>query len=398
MRTFLWCGYASYFLIGLAHVVIGSVLPELLGHYGKDYASGGQLIALQFAGFLAGVLSGPWWSQRLGKRGALLLALTCLSLGELTLAWLPPWTMLLGIAPFAGFGFGMIETVIGALVIQYIEEGYKTKAMTRLEVFFGVGALAMPLVSALLIASGWWRGGFLLLGAASVTMLLLWALLPLGQMASLMNKPGEPGAEQPVHGDKASQTGRRPVLYLTVFIMIFLVYVGTEMSIANFLPSMLVETLALKPEIGALSVTCFWGAMSVGRLFAAGVVDRVGATRYLLWSGAGCTVMLAGLALATGIWSSFLLILLIGLMMSGMFAILLIYANGFFPGAEERVTSFLIASGGIGGALLPMLTGWFMDRFTVQHTLWVLVGFAALLWVLLVGACGFLGQRKLAER
>ncbi|MDQ1910452.1 MFS transporter [Paenibacillus sp. GD4] len=387
MKTFLWCGYGSYLLIGLAHVIVGSLLPEMLSYYAVDYSSGGQLIALQFAGFLVGVLSGPWWSARLGKRGALLLSLTCLTAAELVFALLPPWTIVMTVAPLAGFGFGMVETVIGALVIQYLEEQQKTKVMTRLEVFFGVGALVMPLISSLMIALGMWRGAFIMLATSSAALLLMWLFLPLGSMTSLMSRTegGNGGTEavspQPSKG--------APVLYLAVFLLIFLVYVGTEMSIANFLPSMFIETLHVKPEIGALSATCFWGAMAIGRLFAANVVERVGTSRYLLWSIAGATLLLGAFAMNTGPWGSFALVLLIGLMLSGMFAILLIYANGFFPGREERITSLLIASGGVGGALLPLLTGWSMDRFTVEQTLLVPVMFSALLLLLIGWASRF---------
>ncbi len=101
-------------LIGLAHVIIGALMPELLAHYGKDYSAGGQLVALQFFGFLIGVLAGPWFSQKLGKRGALLVSLFCMALGEMVFFTLPPWGIVLAIAPLAGFGFGMVETIIGA--------------------------------------------------------------------------------------------------------------------------------------------------------------------------------------------------------------------------------------------------------------------------------------------
>ncbi len=85
-------------------------------------------------------ISGPWFSQKLGKRGALLVSLFCMALGEMVFFTLPPWGIVLAIAPLAGFGFGMVETIIGAVVIGHFEESRKTVAMARIEVFFGVGA------------------------------------------------------------------------------------------------------------------------------------------------------------------------------------------------------------------------------------------------------------------
>ncbi|TVY00295.1 MFS transporter [Paenibacillus cremeus] len=396
MRAFLWTGYGSYFLIGLAYVIVGALLPEMLAYYGKDYDSGGQLVALQFFGFLIGVLTAPWWSKKLGKRGALQLCIGCLSAAELAFFTLPPWGVVLAIGPIAGFGFGMVETILGALVIQYLDEGQKTVTMTRLEVFFGIGALAMPLLASFFISTGWWRGSFLILGLISAGMLLLWLQLPMGKMSTLIGKPSsdEPGTDETsIESSAASGKASLGVLML-LFILMFALYVGTEMSVANFLPSILVENVKLKPELAALGATCFWGAMSVGRLFAAKLAGKTGFKAYLLFSCAGGCIVLGGFAMASSAAASFILITLLGLVMSGMFAILLVYANSFFPGLEERVTSVLIASGGIGGASIPLLTGWCMDQFTLQQTLGLLVVFYALMLVLMLLAARAVKARK----
>ncbi|CAG7626075.1 Glucose/mannose transporter GlcP [Paenibacillus solanacearum] len=383
MKAFLWNGYLSYLLIGLAHVIMGSLLPEMLAHYGKDYSAGGQLVSLQFFGFLLGVLSGPWWSGKLGKRGALFLCLGCLSAAELVFFTLPSWPVVLTVAPLAGFGFGMVETIIGALVIQFLEGSRKTFVMTRLEVFFGLGALGMPLISSIFIAGGWWRGAFLSLGVLSFAMVVLWALLPLGRMQAMMQKTaaGE-GAE--LHSPPTFR--HKPIGLFAIFIAVFAIYVGTEMSVANFLPSILVANVQLQPEIAVLGGTCFWGAMAVGRLFAAHLAERFGYAAYLLASCVGGCVVLACFAMVQGAAASFALIALLGLVLSGVFSITLIYANSFFKGLEERVTSILIASGGVGGATLPLLTGWCLDRMTIPQSIWLLVAFYALMVALVFWA------------
>ncbi len=127
MRAFFWNGCLSYLLIGLAHVIMGSLLPEMLVYYNKDYSDGGLLVSFQFTGFLIGVLAGPWCARQLGKRGAILMCLFCLSAAQLVFFSLPAWGLVLAVAPVAGFGFGMVETIIGALVIQYMEDSQKKR-------------------------------------------------------------------------------------------------------------------------------------------------------------------------------------------------------------------------------------------------------------------------------
>jgi FHS family glucose/mannose:H+ symporter-like MFS transporter len=79
------------------------------------------------------------------------------------------------------------------------------------------------------------------------------------------------------------------------------------------------------------------------------------------------------MAVNVSITGGYTLVLLLGLLMAGMFAVALIYANRFFPGMTERTTSLLIASGGLGGALLPLAAGWSMDHLTTRFTLGIMV-------------------------
>ena len=78
-----------------------------------------------------------------------------------------------------------------------------------------------------------------------------------------------------------------------------------------------------------------------------------------------------------------------GLFFSGLFGIALVYANGLLPGMTERTTSLLVALGGVGGAILPRLTGWFMDNYTVRTTMWGISGTVVLLLLVLVAWLGF---------
>lgn len=139
MKKVLWLGCLSYLLIGFAHVVIGSLLPKLLEHFGRNYSEGGSLIFAQFIGFLAGVLVSPVLTQRLGKKSLLLSAIGLLAGAELVYTIIPLWEALYPIGFIAGFGFGTIEAIIGTIVIMAFTEKAGS-AMSRLEVFFRAGS------------------------------------------------------------------------------------------------------------------------------------------------------------------------------------------------------------------------------------------------------------------
>ncbi|WP_405106451.1 MFS transporter [Paenibacillus sp. FSL K6-1217] len=388
MKKLIWIGCLSYFVIGLAHVVLGSILPILLQHYDRNYSEGGQLIFSQFAGFLAGVLVSPLLNRRFGKRGGILIATGLLLCAELAYAFLPPWGWMYVIAVAAGFGFGMIEAVIGTIIIAAVTEGTAV-AMSRLEVLFGVGALLMPLAASPLIAAGQWRLAFLIVAAFSLISLLFWTKSGFGPLQSVLDER----PSRPAQRAAASKTRRLSLPYkgkqwvvLGLFILFFFLYVGTEMSLVNFMPAIFIAKLGMSESSAALTVTFFWLAMSAGRLFAGVIAERISYRIYVLVSCFAALLLLIVFPFAGHRLAAFAVILLLGLFMSGIFSIALVFSSKLLPGAEESTPSIMIASGGIGGAVLPLLTGWSMDHMQIAQTSGLLAAFAALLFLLSVTA------------
>jgi Fucose permease len=380
MNRLVWLGCLSYMVIGMAHVVAGAVLVPLIGAYGVDYGDGGQFIMNQFLGFLVGVLGAPSATRRLGRRSALVLALGCLTAAEAAYSLLPPWGWMLAAAPIAGIGFGMTEAVLGAIIIEFVTDG-KASAMAKLETFFGIGALVMPIVAGLLIRWDVWQMAFPIVTALSGITMLLWMTLSFGKADELIAYRSAAAADR---------TDAKPARYapaawplLLAGTLYFALYVGMEMSYSNYLPAILLERTGMGEAAASASLSLFWGMMVVGRMFAGRIADRSGYFRYLMISTAAGTGMLAMMALTGSAGASLLWIGLAGLLWSGVFAVALLYVNQYIPGMTERTTSLLIASGGIGGALLPRAAGWFMDHAGADGTLWLIAASASLLIALL---------------
>ncbi|MEX2460176.1 MAG: MFS transporter [Paenibacillaceae bacterium] len=375
MSRLLFMGCAAYLLIGLSHVIIGSLLPELLTHYNLHYSSGGQLVFTQFSGFLLGVLLVPWMTATFSKRSTLFMMLIVLGIAQLAYGFLPPWPLMYAIGFIAGFGFGSIEAIIGALIIESIHDK-KAMAMSRLEIFFGVGALIMPLFASWMIRIGYWHISFYIIALTSLLLALGFKILPLGQAEEHLSKKitNTTKTHVPLPYNKREK-------YVLLFcILFFLIYVGSEMSLANFLPSFLIVNLNIDSALASLSVTCLWGTMVVGRIITGIIADKVNYTSFLLWSCLGTVIFTTLFVFVTSSWSAFIVIMLIGLFMSGIFAVSLLYANKLLPGKIEKTTSILIASGGVGGALMPLAMGWIMDHATVNMAvIFIIMGTVALL-------------------
>jgi FHS family glucose/mannose:H+ symporter-like MFS transporter len=384
MKRMIWMGCFLYLLIGLAHVVLGAIMPELLDYYELDYKDGGLLIFLQFFGFLIGVLIAPSCTVWLGRRQVVLMSLLSLLVGQIVYSFLPPWHWMLMAAPVAGFGFGMVEAAIGALIIGFVKDK-KAVAMSKLEVFFGVGALIMPMLASYFILRDAWELSFPVIVVYTLVIAVVWMRMSFIEMDPLLDKkkltPGEV-VERMTYSRKSL-----PILYLMIFF--FILYVGIEMSIVNFLPSIMIENNGVTKASATMSVTFFWSTMVLGRIFAGVIAEKINYSRYLLYSSFGALLFLTLFSFSTKLWISYTIILWLGLMMSGIFAIGLIFTNHVMPGMTGRTTSILVASGGIGGMLLPLLTGWFMDLYPVHMTQWLLIGLIAVMVLLVCLAIRF---------
>lgn len=373
----LSCGF--YLLIGITSVVLGALLPVLLSHYERGYSDGGFLLFLQFLGFLVGVIVAPALTTRIGRKAMLTLALICIVAAYTLLGFLPSWSVVLLLTIIVGFGSGIIEPSVGAFTIEFTEN-QKAVAMSKLDVFFALGALLIPAVAALFIWMNLWHLTFYTVAVLSLVLMLLWITMP-RPAALYLEQAGE---NTVTHAAGKAQYSRKHLGLLTIFVIFFFIYMGLELGLMNFLPSILVERLQLQESVASLSVSILWIAMIIGRLFSGKIAESVNYMPFLIWSTVGTLLFTVAMVFVTGQWATYVLIFGTGLFMSGLFCIALVYANVLIPGMTERTTSILIASGGIGGAILQYVTGWSMSTGPVVNTIWILAGFCLILLLTLM--------------
>jgi FHS family glucose/mannose:H+ symporter-like MFS transporter len=392
-------------LTGFTLVIVGSALPELLAFYGKGYDDGGLLVFVQFVGLLCGVLSMPSLIRLAGRRRTIVAGLLCLSVETLFLL-APPWEATLPILFVAGFGAGLVESSIGALVLLAAADR-PASAMSKLEVTFGLGALAMPFLVSLLIAKQAWIYAFPVLGLSSLLVSVAWMVLSFGPLDGPLRQKGnaatrerasgvdtdglwrpdaEPTAAAAAPAGEKKRAGGGGLYVFLLCALFFSLYGGSEASLIHFLPSVFMEDRHASASVASLVVSVYWTGMVIGRAVTGALADRFGYYPFLLASTGGAAVMLALLAAGGGLQVGFALVFFVGLFMSGMFAIALIFANRQLPGRTDRTTSLLMAVNGLGGALLPYAAGWTMETFPVKATVWLLAGSLGTMLLFLVFA------------
>lgn len=391
MKKFVWLACIIYCLNGFGHIIIGTVLEPMVQSYGIDYGDGGQLIMNQFLGFLIGVILAPAIVNSLGRRNTVFLALLAFAISQFALGTLP-WTIILFITPLGGAGIGILETVIASLIINHFKQK-KATVLILAEVFFGVGALLIPVISAFFIMKGIWNVSFVVVGIVTTITMLFWLFLSYGELDPVLKKQPKVVTKDGVKQKHRYSRKQLPVIITGAFF--FFMYVGTEMVIPNYLPTILSFTTELGASGLAMSITVFWAAMTLGRISMTIIIDRIGYGKLFVICCIGQFLSLVLFASSTSVMVSFISIFAAGLLMGGIFSIGLLIINEAADGFVDWTTSLLVAMGGLGGSLLPKITGELIDRYSITVTLWSIV-FCAFVLVALM-AIIFYFKNKLNE-
>lgn len=393
MKKFIWLVCLIYCLNGFGHIIIGTVLESMVDSYGVVYSDGGQLIMNQFLGFLVGVLFAPVIIKSFGRRITVFMSLFLFGTAQLLLGLQLPWNTLLFIVPLGGAGMGILETVIAALIIGHLKEK-KATILVLVEVFFGVGALLIPIISAYFLLNGTWNMSFITVSVLVFLTMILWLVLPFGPLQSALKKE----QSSKLTNKKKSKPKRHTKKQLPLIIVgaaFFFMYVGTEMVLPNYLPTILSKTTGLSASTLAMSITVFWAAMTIGRMSMTFIIDRIGYHKLFVISCIGQFLSLILFASSTSVTVSYIAIFLTGLLMGGIFSIGLLIINEISDDLIDWTTSLLVAMGGLGGAFLPKIIGVLLDNYAINVTLWTIVFFAFMLVVLMSAIFHF--RKKASE-
>lgn len=377
MRSFFPNAFLMYVLNGLSTVVLGAVLPVMLLHYHASYIVGGQVMLCQFIGFLAGVGVASSAIHRIGYRATLVTASVAMGLGELLTGTLPPLPVVAVLCFLNGFGLGAMQTTIAASVMEWYE-GRRAVVMSRLEVAFGLGALLMPLFASWLLAIGQWPYAFTVPGGVALAFGAMWLSVRLDGRGAGGAGPGD------AHSGRSEMTRRTGVVVLTLFLVMTFLYVGIESAMNGFLPVIFIAYLHASASTASLTITVFWSSMVMGRTLTGRIVRKVPYARFLLWSISLAVVLLMGLTAWRDTAFFYIMIFLVGLAMSSIFALIMVFANHTFAGRTRLITSLVTAFAGLGGAALPVAVGWLMDTLPVVAVVWSIALFMLVLLVVLL--------------
>lgn len=334
---------------GVSMITLGAVLPELCEALSLSEADATGLTTLLPAGLLAGsLLFGPI-VDRFGHKPVLVTCCLLVDAALLAVALGRDAAMLRWAIFAIGLGGGALNGETNALVTEIYEGARRASRLSLLGVFYGIGALAIPLLLAWLSRS--YDYNTVLTGISAV--------LALGIVFCAVTR--FPGAKQP-QGFPLREAGKiitHPIMLVVALLLFF--QSGVE-GITNNWSLMYLDSLGIGITDGRLALTAMLAGLTAARLVQSFLFSRVEPMRVLLASLVLTACGFAGLAVATGVWAAVISMAVIGAGLASTFPVMFGVLGERFPALSGTAFSVALTVALCGQTALNYTVGAVADK------------------------------------
>ena len=314
------------------------------GHYSLSCLS--ELLAGSF-------IFGPI-ADRYGYKMLLVISSLCLFAGFEGLAFTGSAAMLKLFILLIGIGGGAINGATNALVSD-ISEKEKSANISLLGVFYGLGALGMPLILGIL--KGRINFEIIVAGVGIITFLA-------GLFFLFINFP-PPKQERGVPFTKSLRLVKDKVLLTIALFLCF--QSGFEGIINNWTTTYLVHSLGIEQSSALYALSSFVAGIVIMRLLIGSIFRTFSSKKLLVMA---FILILAGLLLlksATSFNVAIAGFVLLGAGLSGGFPIMLGFVGNLYSDMSGTAFSLVFFIALIGNTLINLLMGFIAQKYGIDH-------------------------------
>lgn len=336
------CALAFIFL-GIAGVMPGATLPELARAMNVPLESAGIIFTMSQIGILLAALGAGRLLDVTSQRVVLAVGNVIIALGLAAMAFCSDLTGGLVTNFLFGFGYGVAALAPNVIITNMYRER-SGEALNIINVFYGVGAIAGPMLTGLSIDRlgnfryAYWLGAGLLLILSVVALFVHFPAL-----------------------EKRTEEGQSRVPWgalLFLLIIFFCLEMALESGFGSWAVTYMLQGPGLSIFTASMAFSVYWMAMTVARMLGAWLLRRLSDFQVIsicvAVAGTGLSLLLLA---GEGVVPNMLAVIVIGLGTGPLFPTGLSFANRTHPGLAGTLTGLLLGIGTIGGMTMPWLQG-----------------------------------------
>ncbi len=341
-------------VFGIVLAILGTVfgLPAMHERMQVSLAQQGTLILLLYFGIFSSSLAVGPLIDHLGNKANLLTSALAVSLAMIFFAGAHSFAAASFAAILLGMGGGGLNTCTNVLVSDLYAE-QRGSMLNLLGIFFGVGALSIPLMAAAIAGHFTIRQLFLFC-AVLAAICALW-------YAAISFPP--PKSKQAFSWRELPEVAKYQGILLLASILFC--ESGNEACIAGWTSTYL-GVAGYTPRIATLVLATYWAALMLSRMAAARILRDVGKLRLVIWCAfvalAGCVVLLTAKSLVFFFAGT----ALIGLSYGPIFPTTLAVAGDRHSERAGTVFGLLFSIALVGGMIFPWAVGQVSQQIGVR--------------------------------
>lgn len=323
--------------------VIAAMLGVLLASFKLTPEQSGNIALAQAVGMIIASLSAGPIIDKQGKKIALVAALGLIAVSLFMLPGTASYGERIGWVFVLGLGGGILVTAANALAGDVNEE-QRSSTLNFLNLFFGLGGMATPLIAANLLNNDAQMLCWLAAGLAAVTFVV--------HLTTPM--PAPKGAGVPMFEGAGAMLGR-PVLWLLAAFLFL--YVAAEIGVWNWLAKLLISRGLTEKEAQNVVGWGFASGIAVGRVVVSRILIKVAAPTVTLASAAlmiATTYLMLG---ATDVMTAGIAAFAAGVAMAPVFPTTLGMVGDAFPKSTATAMGIVITFGWVGLAVSSRIIG-----------------------------------------
>ncbi|MGA8672806.1 MAG: MFS transporter [Terracidiphilus sp.] len=339
----IFAAILAIFVYGMIAAMLGTILPDLSERFHLTPTQNGTIAFAQALGLMIASLAvGPLLDTQ-GDKIGLIFGLLCIAGSLFALPKSRSYGAIVFLLFLLGVGGGIVVTGANALSSAASPE-HRATALNLVNLFFGLGGLATPFISANLFKRNW---VLLCYTVATLTVgtLVFQAVTPM---------PAPAGSAGFLLADVGPLLGRPLLLLSGLFLFL---YVGCEVGVWNWLPRHLIAQGI--PESKALNILSLGFALGllIGRVAVSPILIHVPAATVTLASSIAMAVTTFLMLRTNKPVAAAVLVFLAGLAMAPVFPTTLAIVGTAFPRMTGTAIGFAITCGWAGLAVSSRIIG-----------------------------------------
>lgn len=262
--------YIAFISLGLPDSLLGSGWPVMHGELNVPVSYMGIVSMVISGGTIVSSLLSDRLTRKLGTRVVTVASVFLTVLALFGFSFSNRFWMLIVFAVPYGLGAGAIDAALN----NYVALHYKSKHMSWLHCFWGVGTIVSPFIMGYALTSSTWNDGYRIVGYIQLGIaVLLLATLPVWKV----NKNRDDLPQKSV-----GLVGALKIKGVPFLLIGFLAYCAAEATAMQWASTYFVEVKGISTERAANFASLFYIGMTVGRFVSGFLTDRLGDRKMII--------------------------------------------------------------------------------------------------------------------